>query len=171
MGRLNTITSHARRDAIDLSIREGRTLTEISARYGVSVQALSRYAISRKAQLVAELEDDGISVSSLVQRLSELADDARQARRYAQWSTPATKARAIESEARVLGQILDRIGVDDLTVSEHLEGGQKFIRLVAKWATENPERAVELVARLRADDDLADLGEAIDAQMKKEKKS
>src|SRR5688572_11040705 len=112
MGRPSSIETHARRDAIDVSLRKGRTLTEISGQYGVSVQALSRYAISRKARLAAELDDDGITVSSLLRRLTDVADAARDARRAATYATPATRSRALEAEARVLAQIADRIWVD-----------------------------------------------------------
>ena len=102
MGRPSTIETHPRRDAIVAEIRAGRTLTEIGARYGVSLQAMSRFVISRKSQLVAELDEDGISVSSLVQRLADVADAAREARRQATYATPATRSRALEAEARVL---------------------------------------------------------------------
>lgn len=167
MGRPSTIGTHPKRAQIENEITQGYPLTEISARYGVSVQALSRYAKYRKAQLAAELDDDGLSVSSLLQRLTDVADAARDARRSATFATPAARSRALEAEARVLAQVADRIGVDDSTVSEHLIAWSKFARIVAQLAPVHREHAAELIAALRAeaDEDLSSLADALAARL------
>lgn len=169
MGRPSTVESHPKLDAILAEIRAGRTLTEIAARYGLSLQAMSRFVISRKSQLVAELDDDGITVSSLVQRLTDVADAAREARKQSQFASQATRSRALEAEARVITQIMNQVGIDDITVSDNLRDGQRFVRLVAKWATEHPEHAFGLVSALQADNDLNDLGDALAARLENQK--
>jgi len=167
MGRPSSVTTHPKLDAIENEIREGRTLTEIAGRYGLSVQSLSRWAISRKARLAAELDEDGISVSSLLARLTDVADAAREARRQATYATPAVRARALETESRVLAQILNQVGIDDTTVSAHLAAWQRFAGIVAKHVSKYPDTAPELIAALRADDDLAGLGDSLAARIEK----
>ncbi|WP_092966290.1 LysM peptidoglycan-binding domain-containing protein [Agromyces sp. CF514] len=152
MGRPSTIESHERFNDISHALDRGDTLTEVSSRFGVSVQALSRWNISRKSQLAAQLDDDALNVPDLLQRLTDVADDARLARRESKHFTPAARSRAIEAESRVLAGIIDRLGIDDLTISDALTVNAMFTQTVAAWVQAEPEHSRSLVRQLQRHD-------------------
>jgi transcriptional regulator with XRE-family HTH domain len=164
MGRPNTIESHPKKDQLIIALAEGAPLTDLAARYGVSVQALSRYRISRNALI---LNDELPELHDLVGRAVELADDARKLRGMTAYTSPGVRARLIEVEARVLRELLDRLGVDDATITETLELSRLFMTEVARWARHEPEQTRPLVDRLRhhADEDVRELGAMLAVQL------
>lgn len=164
MARPSTVENHPKRDQLIIALAEGAPLTDLAAQYGVSVQALSRYRISRNALI---LNDELPSLHDVVGRVVELADDARKLRGMTAYTSPGVRARLVEVEGRVLSQLLDKLGIDDLTISETIGNATQLMTELARWARDEPEQARPFVHRLRhhADDDVRELGQLLAAQM------
>lgn len=158
MGRPNAVLTHKKRLDIDRALRNGESLTSISARFGgVSTSALSRYAIAQKAALVRLMDaDDG--PADLATRFRELADSARKLRQLADMGgSTSERARAIQAEREVLIAISDRLGIDDLSVVGFMTEIRELLGVLVKFAIENPDAASDLFSRMEKHPDLVGL--------------
>jgi hypothetical protein len=89
----------------------------------------------------------------VVERLIEVADDARDARRLAALQGSAiARTRAIETETKTLVAVADRLGVDDLTITGYLVATSELVKTLGQFAYEHPASAADLIALLRARD-------------------
>lgn len=165
MGRPSTIETHRERERIITDLSNGKTLAEISRRYGLSEASLSRYRLSRNIAAVEDLDEDPYSSASIVERMRALIEDARQLRTMAAYTSPGVRSRLIDSEARLLAQFRDYLGVDAVAVADQVEAGQALARAVSRFVKTDPESAHPLVQQLQADDTLSDLGHALAARM------
>jgi hypothetical protein len=149
MGRRNSVTTHPKRLDIERAIRNGESLTSISARFGsVSVSSLSRYAISQKAALVRLIDADE-GPTELAARFRELADSARKLRQLADMGgNTSERARAIQAEREVLIAISDRLGIDDLSVVEFMTDTKELVSVLRSFASESPDAAEHLLLRM-----------------------
>lgn len=161
MGRSNSVLTHPKRAQIDADLSRGDTLASIAARYGsLSISALSRYAISRKAALAKLAEADSYGILEISAELREIANSARQLRVHADLSgSPAEKARALKVELEAIRAIGDMLGIDDLTYADlHAATGQ-LVNVLQEYARDHPERVADLIHRMRAHEPLRDLAD------------
>jgi hypothetical protein len=164
MGRRSSIGGHPQRAAIERAISEGVPGVEIARRYTLSESSISRHKLLRNDALGQLADVDAPAPSDLLQRLLELADDARQARRITAVSgTPVARARAQASELAALTALLDRLGVTDVAILEAASGVELLVRALANHIVETPEHAAGLLAALGAHEDLEPLVVALTA--------
>jgi hypothetical protein len=157
MGRPNSVMAHEKRLEIDRALRNGESLTSISARFeSVSVSALSRYAISQKAALVRLMEAEE-GPADLTSRFREVADSARKLRQIADLGgSTSERARALSTELSVLVAISDRLGIDDLSITELHNATGRLVSVLEEFAVENPGAASALIALMAKHPELAE---------------
>lgn len=165
MGRPNAVTSHPKRLEIDRALRNGETLTSISARFGsLSISSLSRYAISQKAALVRLMESDE-APADLAVRFRDLADSARKLRQLADMGgNTAERARAITAEREVLTAMCERLGIDDLAVVEFMSDTRELLTVLGEFTAQNPQAARDLLARMSTRAGLSELARGLRAE-------
>lgn len=165
MGRQSSIIGTPIQARIDAMLDAGETLTEIRTVTGASLSALSRYNQFRKSHM-ARVVDDESNIFDLISRLQQAADDARDARRHAQRSgSAAARARAIATEAALLGRLLDSLGVDDSRVAEELETAQGLV-LAIRDHIDQDETSVAIIERIREVPGLADVAASLSERLK-----
>jgi chromosome segregation ATPase len=144
----------------------GETLTEIRSETGASLSALSRYNSFRKSHM-ARVVDAEADMYDLIQRLLDAADDARDARRHARRSggSAAARARAIATEAALLGRLLENLGVDDSRVAEELETARGLV-LAIRDHIDHDETSVSIIERVRNVPGLADVAVALSNRLR-----
>lgn len=162
------IEDHPHRNAIDYALDHGETYSSIIARFGgTSTSALSRYAISRKGML-AQAVDAESSISSVVGRLVEAADDAQELRRQSRIAgTPVARVRAIKAEAEILSKLITELGISETTTAQHLAQVDLLVRALAEHAQTHPESARLLIETFRNHPQLSDLTAALAARLQK----
>lgn len=164
MGRQSSIIGTPIQARVDAMLDAGETLTEIRSETGASLSALSRYNTFRKSH-IARVVDAESNIFDLIQRLQQAADDARDARRHAQRSgSAAARARAISTEAALLGRLLDSLGVDDSRVAEELETARGLV-LAIRDHIEHDETSVAIIERIRSVPGLADVAVALSRRL------
>lgn len=158
MGRPNAVLSHPKRFEIERALRNGESLTSISARFGsVSESSLSRYAISQKAALV-RLMDANEGPSDIATRFRDLADSARKLRQLADMGgNTSERARAITAEREVLTAIAERLGIDDLAVVDFMGETRELLGVLRQFAADNPDAASDLLRSMSQRAGLIDL--------------
>lgn len=168
MSRRSSIDSHPQREAIEKALASGITGAQIARQYGVSESAISRHRISRMDAIAQIADLDMPDPASVVVRLMELADDARQTRKLAALSgTPVTRARAQASELAALDKVINRLGIDDVTVV-HLAGATSaLVRSVQRYVQRHPENLADVLNALAEHEELTDLVDALRAQNRK----
>jgi hypothetical protein len=118
---------------------------------------------------LAQIADlDAPDPASVIVRLIELADDARQTRKLSAISgSPVARARAQAAELAALDKVIDRLGIDDVTVV-HLAGATSaLVRAVQKYLAQHPEDLTDVLAVLREHEELHELADALKAQNRK----
>lgn len=166
VGRPSSIIGTAIHDKVDAMLDAGETLLAIRAVTGASLASLSRYSNFRKSHL-ARVIDEEPNVFDLVARLLATADDARAARQQAQGAgSPAARARAIRTEAELIGKLLDALGVDDARLAEQMEQAHALAVAVRDHVLEDADPA-DLIPRLRSIPGLADVAVALERRMEK----
>lgn len=162
MARKSSIATHPQREAIENALAAGVTGAEIARRYGVSESAISRHRISRMDVLRQVADADIPDPASVIQRLMELADDARQTRKLAALSgTPVTRARAQSAELAALDKLTERLGIDDTTLVHLATATSALVRAVQRYVQSHPERLSDVTAALREHQELYELADAL----------
>lgn len=165
MSRRSSIDTHPQREAIEAALASGVTGASIARQFGVSESAISRHRVSRMDAIaqIADLETP--DPANVITRLIELADDARQTRKLAALSgTPVTRARAQASELAALDKVIDRLGIDDVTVV-HLAGATSaLVRAVQTYVRKHPESTADILAILREHEELHELADVMSQQ-------
>jgi hypothetical protein len=146
-GRPCRICSSSERSAI-----ESRLLTQsvstISGQFGISTSSIHRHVA---AHLQPELREalrgsQSVSTSDLMQRIAEIADAARDARRAAIGSSNTSASiRAGDGELRALLALLNQLGIDDIEILNTLREGEVLARAVGAVAGAYPDLG-ELIA-------------------------
>jgi hypothetical protein len=168
MGRPSSIIGTAIQPKVDAMLDAGETLIAIRDATTASLPALSRYNSFRKSH-IARVIDDEPNVFDLVSRLQHAADDARAARQQAQRAgSPAARARAIRTEAELIGKLLDSLGVDDVRVAEQMEDVSALSAAVREHVLHDRD-AADLIDRLRDIPSLRDAAMALQRQKEKKK--
>lgn len=165
MGRPSSIVGTAIEERVNALLDAGETLAEVSAQTGASLSALSRHNIARKSHL-ARVIDAEPDMYSLIQRLLDAADDARAARLHAQRGSAAARARAISTEAALLGRLLENLGVTDSRVSEELQTASG-LALAIRDHVLHDEASVSIIPRIREVNGLAELASALERTLER----
>lgn len=159
-GKASTIATHPARAEIEAALNAGEPYRSISAKFGVSRSSLSRFVLSR-APLARVLADEP-NLTEIIPRLLEAADDAQALRRQTRASgNAAARARAIKTEADLLATLADRLGVDDVSLSEFIEQARELIRALRAFALRDPDAARSLIVTLRDYPALASVKDAL----------
>lgn len=170
MARSSTIDTHPESAKIIEMIATGVPAVEINRRFpGVSVFAISRYKVKRSNILGEILKaEDGIDISDVIGRLADLADSARVARRLADASTsPQVRARSIAAELSVLDRLVNRLGVDDVTVARQAQAVKPLVLALQRVARQHPD---DVLDALDGFDELVDLKHDLAARLRERKK-
>lgn len=159
-GRPSTVETHPARARIDAALDAGETYESIRTWTGLSVSALSRYAISRKSDLAKLLEDEP-STTDVIVRAVQIADDARDLRQRSRHATPVARARAIKVESEALSVLINHLGIDDTTAERAFEQSMELVNALAEFVVQDPEGTRSLLRTLRAHPVLSDLADAL----------
>lgn len=164
MGRNSTVESHPQVERINSMLDDGVSYAEVSTRFGLSVSAVGRYAISRKSTL-AKISNAEPNITDVVPRLVEAADHAQEFRRNARRTGSAVQqSRAIKVETDVLSRLLAELGVTDTAITETLAEARALVLALGAYVRAEPLHARILLDHLAEDAQLKDLGAALTAQ-------
>jgi hypothetical protein len=131
--------------------------------------AVSSSALSRHSQrhLALTLRDQAQARGTaapvdLLQRLVEVADDARAARlRLRDSGTASAQARATDVEVKVLQSLLGQFGIDSKATVAAMEDAERLVRSVAKFSTAHPAASADLIREIRSQG-LADFADQLE---------
>lgn len=161
MGSTSSIARHRQREAIETALDAGTPYREVSAKYGVSLGALSRFQTFRRGTLAAIASNEP-NLAGVVQRLASLADDAEHMRQSARIAgNPSAFARSIKTELEVLDRLITKLGLDDLGIARFAAEVSGLTEALRDTATDHPEAIAPLIRRLRLDPDLQHLADAL----------
>ena len=128
---------------------------------GLSLAAVGRYALSRKSDL-AKIAYAEPNITTVVGRLLEAADDARDLRRNARLTAaPVGRARAIKVETDILAKLAVELGVDDTSVSAFVDSVNVLVATLGEFAGTHADAARPLAEALIDNPATADLGAAL----------
>jgi hypothetical protein len=153
-GRPCTICVSPARAHIETALVEGDSLVSVSRHFeNVQPDALRRHMARHVSPHVLEAMKavDGLSPSTIVARLQDLADAARDARHLATERGNVTGAlRAGDAEGRALTVLADRFGVTADTVARDLETGWDLAQAIAHVSAQSPDAGRQLADTLEA---------------------
>jgi len=159
-GKASTVAVHPARAEIERALDAGEPYRSISAKFGVSRSAISRFVLSRAP--MARVLNDEPNITEVIPRLREAADDAQALRRQTRTNgNAAARARAIKVEADILATLADRLGIDDVTLADFYDQTADLIRALRALALRDPEAARSLIQTLRDYPALNDLKDAL----------
>lgn len=163
-----TICTHPQLESIQAALMAGTGVVEISGSYGVSTSALSRHTQQHlQPALREQARDTTAAPADLLQRLVEVADDARAARLRARDSgTPSAQARATDVEIKVLQSLLGHYGIDSGATVVAMAEAEKLAHAVGRFALANPLAAQVLILEIQKQG-LDEFGQQLDALTKK----
>jgi hypothetical protein len=164
IGRPSTVENHSARARIDVALDSGETYESIRTWTGLSVSALSRYAISRKSDL-AKLAEDEPSTTDVIVRAVQIADDARDLRRKSRTSTPVARARAIKVESEALGVLIRHLGIDDTAAERVFEETAELVASLVEHTKRDPEAMRGLLSTMAERPVLRELKTALRRQI------
>jgi hypothetical protein len=166
MGRHSSVATHPERARVDRMLDDGVSYAEIARAMGLSISATSRYAIARKSEL-AKLADGDVAPSKYIERLVEIADHAREARRRARLSgSPVHQARMIKSEVDVITRLLSELGVSEDWLPEFVNQSEDLLRTLADVCDTNPEAGRVVIDALASRESLRELAGNFRSRMK-----
>lgn len=167
MGRRSTVSTHPQREAIEYALSTGVPGAQIARRYGVSESAISRHRISRMDALSRVADPSEPHITGVMQRLVELADDARETRKLTALSgTPVSRARAQSTELAALEKLIGLLGVTDTFAVELAMASTSLVRVIQTLLTDHPEASGDIIAALDEHDELTELADALRAQQR-----
>lgn len=142
---------HPQRELIDAALLSNRSLREAARQFGLSKDALHRHTEHIDDDTRAEVRtSSGVDVLDVAGRVRDLANDARATRIALQGRGEYRAAlRASEVELRVLGDLSDRLGIDDLAMLDQIDQMQTAMQALGHAIAYQPEIAARIVARLR----------------------
>jgi hypothetical protein len=151
MGRPCSICTSQYRAQIEDGAVAGDRLSRLARDYGVGAESVRRHLHSHVAPDVADAlrAVEGLSPTTLVMRMQEVADNARDLRDLALDSRNMSAAvRAGDAELRALALLADRFGITEATVSQDLRLAGDLAQAVGYAASRSPEARALLVDAL-----------------------
>jgi len=166
MARPCTVCDRDDRLDIDAALLSSMPITAVIAELGLSdcsPSALGRHRRNHLGNLLGSLRaSDDLDHSDLLQDLAETLADIQAVRRAALVKGNShLLLRSADSSAKVIGQLLDRLGADAVETIRSMREGGLLARAVAKATTRNPDIGASVLSELmalgdHASDDLAD---------------
>lgn len=160
------VCAHDALGEIDALLAHGASITELSRRFGVSGDSLYRHLRWHLRPALADSikRSPEMRPAALVERLAEIANDARDARRAAYASGNAwLGARLGEAEMRSLVALADRFGISHDDAANDARDAASIARVLGDLARTVPGIA-DALAGAFARDDRHDLAAEIRAQ-------
>ncbi len=153
-GRSCTICAHAELGDIDHALVANGSVSQLSQQFGVSRDALYRHLRWHLRPRVQQSLPSAPSVRplSLVERLEDIANDARAARRTAYASGNAgLGARLGDAETRALDSLADRFQITHDSVAADRAREAQVARAVDRALKRSPELAAFVADELEAE--------------------
>ncbi|MGF2950456.1 hypothetical protein [Microbacterium alcoholitolerans] len=145
MGRKSIILNHPQKPRIDAMLDDGVPYERIAREMGLALSTVGRYALLRRGEL-AKLLDDVPGVVTVLNRLLETADHARDIRRITRVTgSPVAQARAIKSELEVLGKLITDLQITDTTITEVMAQTEALVTAIRAFGREYPSSAEDLI--------------------------
>lgn len=130
MTRQSTVALHPQVTRINTMLDDGVPYSTIASEMSLATSSVGRYAIARKSEL-SKLIDGEPTTTSVIFRLVEAADHARDARRQAKLTgSPVHQARMIRAESDVLSKLIDELGITDTSVADYMAEAESFSKAV-----------------------------------------
>lgn len=152
IGRKCSTCVHVHRDEVELALLQGEPVSVVSRRFGLSSAALRRHLHQHAGPALknAVFGSEGLRASELLDRVLDIADDARGLRMSAlEAGNSSAATRAGDAELRALDALTRRLGVDDTELIEQLRALEILAIAVGRAARKNPAVATEVAASLR----------------------
>ena len=173
LGRPCSTCSHADRAEIENALLSAGSLSSLSSRWGLSVAGVKRHIAGHMApELREQLRgSQAMNVTDLLQRLADIANDARDARtRALDAGNVSISLKAGDAELRALATITGRLGVDDSAVLAQLRDGEMLARAVGSLIRSHPQAVEALVAALEQGG-ASEMAGALTAVLRNERKA
>lgn len=164
IGRPSTVEQHPARARIVAALEAGETYESIRSWTGLSVSALSRFAISRKSDL-AKLAEDEPNTTDVIVRAVQIADDARDLRQRSKHATPVARARAIKVESEALSVLINHLGIDDTSAERAFEESVELVAALGEHAQRDPESMRSLLRTMAEHPTLSEFKTALKRRM------
>ena len=155
LGRPCNVCRSFKREEIEEAIYASQPISQISRRFTVSTHSLYRHIRNHAAPALQEAfrASTQISTSSLVLRMSEIADSARDIRLNA--STDDQKLKAGAVELKTLQTLFTRLGIEHEMMLQLVRDTEVLARVVGELSRRNQgfgEALIEHLAKEGADD-------------------
>lgn len=148
-----SICNSPEREAVDQALLEGVELRVIVGQHSgsISTSALSRHTQRHLQPALRDAaRDTPAAPVDLLQRMVDLADDARAARiRARDTGTPSAQARSADLEVKVLQALLGQYGIDSGATVTAMADAEKLVKSVGRYATSHPTAARDLIGEIR----------------------
>jgi hypothetical protein len=141
-GRACTICTSPSRADIETALVDGHRVSRVSLDFSVGPDAIRRHLVKHVSLQVLEAMRtvEGLSPATIVTRLQELVDAARDARDVAtDKGQTALALRAGDAEARALVVLADRFGVTSDSVAQDLSSAGDFAQAIGRVSSQSPE--------------------------------
>jgi len=160
-GRPCKTCSSQMRAEIESLLVAGVSVSVVSRRFSLSPAGVYRHLSAHLSPVLRAVlrGTEGVSTGTLLQRIADVADSARQARISALENGATTTAlRAGDAEIRAITVLSERFDLSDVDVIDQILEGELLARAVGNIARNNPTIAHSMIAELRASgaDTLAD---------------
>lgn len=165
MTRQSTVALHPQVTRINTMLDDGVPYATIAREMGLATSSVGRYQIARKSEL-AKLMDDEPTTASVIARLVEAADHARDARRQAKATgSPVHQARMIRAESDVLSKLIDELGITDTSVAEYMAEAESFSKAVQVMIRSDRDAALALLQAVDQFPDLAPFSRTLETYL------
>ncbi|WP_435092807.1 hypothetical protein [Clavibacter michiganensis] len=141
-GRPCTICTSPLRQDIEGALVEGDRVSRVALAFGVGPDAIRRHLVKHVSPQVLDAmrEVEGLNPSTIVGRLQELVDAARDARDVAtDRGNIAAALRAGDAELRALVVLADRFGVTSDSVAQDLSSAGDFAQTIGRVSSQSLE--------------------------------
>lgn len=148
MARTCSICTSPQVRSVNASLGEGITIAALARETAFSESALRRHAAAHLMR-IADLGPDATGISDLADRLRLALDDVDRVRRSALATARGDLAvKAAATAARIIGDLIQHLGIEDLSTTDALRDGQQLAQAVAHATRERPEVGRAVAAAL-----------------------
>lgn len=143
--------SHPQRPALDAELVAGARMADVSRAFDVSVSALNRHKQNHLTTILRSLvASDTFQTTDLIERLAASLNDLSAIRAQALASgNSASVIRAAAVSNSLISTLLDRMGIDDLSVAQELVTANKIFEATARAMRREPAFGLLLAEQLK----------------------
>ncbi|GMA26791.1 hypothetical protein [Arenivirga flava] len=152
MARPCALCGLANRDNVDARLVAGARVVDIAAEARVSESAVRRHVRNHLSLPLFRdgLDVDDLSPSDLIEKLSENLRDLERVRSAAlRTGASGTVIRAASTSSDIIATLMNRLGIDDLSIAGELAYAEQLARAVATATRSSPALAALLAPELR----------------------